>query len=89
MPLLIILDVALVLWVARLASATEHTWMHDLLAPEIDRGTLTADEVNKYAALESREVLLAKAAGMMKATMGKAAATIDALREKLETAEAA
>jgi len=26
---------------------------------------------------------------MMKATMGKAAATIDALREKLETAEAA
>ena len=50
---------------------------------------LTADEVNKYAALESREVLLAKAAGMMKATMGKAAATIDALREKLETAEAA
>ena len=50
---------------------------------------LTADEVNKYASLESREVLLAKAAGMMKATMGKAAATIDALREKLETAEAA
>lgn len=50
---------------------------------------LSADEVNKYAALESREVLLAKAAGMMKATMGKAAATIDALREKLETAEAA
>ena len=39
--------------------------------------------------LESREVLLAKAAGMMKATMGKAAATIDALREKLEAAEAA
>ena len=50
---------------------------------------LNADEVNKYASLESREVLLAKAAGMMKATMGKAAATIDALREKLETAEAA
>ena len=50
---------------------------------------LSADEVNKYASLESREVLLAKAAGMMKATMGKAAATIDALREKLETAEAA
>ena len=51
--------------------------------------TLSADEVNKYASLESREVLLAKAAGMMKATMGKAAATIDALREKLETADAA
>lgn len=49
---------------------------------------LNADEVNKYASLESREVLLAKAAGMMKATMGKAAATIDALREKLETAAA-
>jgi len=49
---------------------------------------LDADEVNKYASLESREVLLAKAAGMMKATMGKAAATIDALREKLETAAA-
>jgi large subunit ribosomal protein L10 len=51
--------------------------------------TLDAAEVDKYASLESREVLLAKAAGMMKATMGKAAATIDALREKLETAEAA
>ncbi|WP_345751559.1 50S ribosomal protein L10 [Microbacterium rhizophilus] len=50
---------------------------------------LSADEVNTYASLESREVLLAKAAGMMKATMGKAAATIDALREKLETAQAA
>lgn len=50
---------------------------------------LNADEVNKYASLESREALLAKAAGMMKATMGKAAATVDALREKLETAEAA
>ncbi|MGM1018103.1 MAG: 50S ribosomal protein L10 [Actinomycetota bacterium] len=50
---------------------------------------LDADEINKYASLESREVLLAKAAGMMKATMGKAAATIDALRDKLETAEAA
>lgn len=49
---------------------------------------LNADEVNKYASLESREVLLAKAAGMMKATMGKAAATIDALREKLETSAA-
>nr|BFF08807.1 hypothetical protein GCM10025699_01100 [Microbacterium flavescens] len=34
--------------------------------------SLSADEVNKYASLESREVLLAKAAGMMKATMGKA-----------------
>ncbi|MWB97612.1 50S ribosomal protein L10 [Agromyces seonyuensis] len=51
--------------------------------------SLSADEINMYASLESREVLLAKAAGMMKATMGKAAATIDALREKLETAEAA
>ena len=50
---------------------------------------LSAEEVDKYASLESREVLLAKAAGMMKATMGKAAATIDALRNKLETAEAA
>jgi len=49
---------------------------------------LNADEVNKYASLESREVLLSKAAGMMKATMGKAAATIDALREKLETSAA-
>ncbi|WP_040163997.1 50S ribosomal protein L10 [Microbacterium gorillae] len=51
--------------------------------------TLDAAAIDKYASLESREVLLAKAAGMMKATMGKAAATIDALREKLETAEAA
>ncbi|KEP72597.1 50S ribosomal protein L10, partial [Microbacterium sp. SUBG005] len=58
---------------------------------------LTADEVNKLADLESREVLLAKLAGAMKATMTKAAyvfqalpskavRTVDALREKQDTA---
>ena len=62
-----------------------------------DGSALTADEVNKLADLESREVLLAKLAGAMKASMTKAAfvfnalpskavRTVDALREKQESA---
>ncbi len=39
---------------------------------------LSADEVNKLADLESREVLLAKLAGAMKANLSKAAATFQA-----------
>jgi large subunit ribosomal protein L10 len=64
---------------------------------------LTAEEVNKLADLESREVLLAKLAGAMKGNLSKAAATfqaplsqavrlVDALRaerEKDGSAEAA
>ena len=38
----------------------------------------------ELANLESREVLLAKLAGAMKASMAKAAATFDALRAKME-----
>jgi large subunit ribosomal protein L10 len=62
-----------------------------------DGAPLSAEEVNKLADLESREVLLAKVAGMMKASMSKAAAvfqalpsktvrTVEALREKQENA---
>ena len=62
-----------------------------------DGAALSPEEVSKLADLESREVLLAKVAGMMKASMSKAAAlfqaplsktvrTVDALREKQETA---
>lgn len=62
-----------------------------------DGAPLTADEVNKLADLESREVLLAKLAGAMKASLTKAAyvftalpskavRTVDALREKQESA---
>ncbi|MGO1770008.1 MAG: 50S ribosomal protein L10 [Microbacterium sp.] len=62
-----------------------------------DGAALSAEEVNKLADLESREVLLSKVAGMMKASMSKAAAvfqalpsktvrTIEALREKQDTA---
>jgi large subunit ribosomal protein L10 len=39
---------------------------------------LSADEVTKLADLESREVLLAKLAGAMKANLSKAAATFQA-----------
>ena len=39
---------------------------------------ITADEVSKIADLESREVLLAKLAGAMKANLSKAAATFQA-----------
>ncbi|MFX4294295.1 MULTISPECIES: 50S ribosomal protein L10 [Streptomyces] len=61
----------------------------------LDGKALSADEINKLAELESREVLLAKLAGGMKASMAKAAATFqapltklvrtaDALRDKVE-----
>src|SRR6478672_803521 len=62
-----------------------------------DGAPLTADEVGKLANLESREVLLAKLAGAMKASLfgaaylfnaplSKAVRTVDALREKQESA---
>ena len=58
---------------------------------------LSADDVTKLANLESREVLLAKAAGAMKASLfgaaylfqaplSQAVRAVDALREKQETA---
>lgn len=61
----------------------------------LDGRAISADEVNKLADLESREVLLAKAAGAMKAKLhqaayvftapaSKAVRTIEALREKQE-----
>ncbi|WP_165984439.1 50S ribosomal protein L10 [Streptomyces sp. YIM 98790] len=61
----------------------------------LDGKPLTAEDIQKLADLESREVLLAKLAGGMKASMAKAAATFqaplskfvrtaDALRSKVE-----
>ena len=61
-----------------------------------DGAALTAAEVNKLADLESREVLLAKLAGAMKASLfgaaylfnaplSQAARAVDALREKKES----
>jgi large subunit ribosomal protein L10 len=61
----------------------------------LDGKPLTADEVRKLADLESREVLLAKLAGAMKASMSNAVAlfaaplsqtarVVDALRQKRE-----
>ena len=54
----------------------------------LEGAALTADEVKKLADLESREVLLAKAASVFKAKMfqaplAQAVRTVDALREKL------
>ncbi|MDH6136540.1 large subunit ribosomal protein L10 [Kitasatospora sp. MAA4] len=55
----------------------------------LDGKALTADEIKKLADLESREVLLAKLAGGLKASMAKAAATFQApLVEFARTAEA-
>jgi len=62
----------------------------------LDGAALTADEVKKLADLEYREVLLAKAAGMFKASMyqaaymfqaplAQAARAVDALRQKQES----
>ncbi|MDB4018933.1 50S ribosomal protein L10 [Aquiluna sp.] len=62
----------------------------------MDGITLDAAEINKLAELESRDVLLAKAASAIKATMFKAARTfnalpsgavrvVDALRQKQES----
>ncbi|WP_116114491.1 50S ribosomal protein L10 [Austwickia chelonae] len=61
----------------------------------LDGKTLSAEEINKLADLESREVLLAKLAGAMKASLSQAvylfaaplsqaARTVDALRAKVE-----
>ena len=49
-----------------------------------DGKALTTAEIMHLANLESREVLLAKIAGAMKASMSKAARTFDALRIKME-----
>ncbi len=61
----------------------------------LDGKTLSAEEITKLADLESREVLLAKLAGAMKASLNQAAylfaaplsqavRTVDALRAKVE-----
>ena len=66
----------------------------------LDGRALSAADINKLADLESREVLLAKTAGAVKASIAKAAylfvaapskavRTIDALREKQASGEAA
>lgn len=63
----------------------------------LEGNVLSADEINKLADLESREVLLAKAAGAMKASLfgaaylfqaplAQAARAVDALRVKQEDA---
>ncbi|MBT2506383.1 MULTISPECIES: 50S ribosomal protein L10 [Streptomyces] len=55
----------------------------------LDGKALSADEIKKLADLESREVLLAKVAGGIKASMAKAAATFQApLTEFARTADA-
>jgi large subunit ribosomal protein L10 len=55
----------------------------------LDGKALTPDEITKLASLESREVLLAKLAGAMKASMGNAAAVFNALPVKaVQLAEA-
>jgi large subunit ribosomal protein L10 len=55
----------------------------------LDGKALSADEIKRLADLESREVLLAKLAGGMKASMAKAAATFQApLTKFVRTADA-
>ncbi len=55
----------------------------------VDGALYSAADLNKLAALESREVLLAKLAGGMKASMAKAAATFEApLSKFVRTADA-
>ena len=49
----------------------------------LDGRALSPDEISKLADLESREVLLAKLAGAMKATMAGAAATFAALPSQM------
>jgi large subunit ribosomal protein L10 len=66
----------------------------------LDGRALSADDVRKLADLESREVLLAKMAGAMKASLNnaaylfaaplaQAARVVDALRQKVESQETA
>ena len=69
-------------------------------APAAAGGGAAAEEISKLADLESREVLLAKTAGVLKATLFQAAylftapaaqavRTVEALREKQASAETA
>jgi large subunit ribosomal protein L10 len=51
--------------------------------------SVTAAEIMRFADLESREVLLSKIAGVMKGSLAKAIATIDALRIKVESNQGA
>lgn len=55
----------------------------------LDGKFLTATEIGKMADLESREVLLSKMAGAIKAAFAQAIRSIDALRIKLEALETA
>jgi len=48
----------------------------------VDGKSMSSEEITKLATLESREVLLAKLAGAMKASMGNAAAAFNALPVK-------
>jgi large subunit ribosomal protein L10 len=48
----------------------------------VDGKSMTSEDITTLASLESREVLLAKLAGAMKATMGNAAAVFNALPVK-------
>ncbi len=48
----------------------------------LDGKSMSPEEITKLASLESREVLLAKLAGAMKASMGNAAAVFNALPVK-------
>jgi large subunit ribosomal protein L10 len=55
----------------------------------LDGNALTADEVKKLAELETKEVLLAKAAGVLKASLFKAAYTFNApLAQAVRTVDA-
>jgi large subunit ribosomal protein L10 len=55
----------------------------------VDGKPMTSEEITTLASLESREVLLAKLAGAMKASMGNAAAVFNALPVKaVQLAEA-
>ena len=49
MAIVLVIEIAAVLSVAKLASSSERGWMHDLLAPEVTAGVLTAAEVDALA----------------------------------------
>lgn len=49
MAIVLVIEIAAVLYVAKVASSSERAWMHDLLAPEVAAGVLTEGEAQALA----------------------------------------
>jgi len=63
LPILALVCVVVIIGGERWAARQERVWMHDLMAPEVDRGTITADELAALAGSHRDRRRFVKAAG--------------------------